>query len=103
MDEKHLSTMAAELALDTRQVLATAKLLEEGATVPFMARCRKEAAGSLDEIAIAAIRDRLCRLEALNKRRQSILKSLEQRGLTTDEFDRRGPCRRTRRHRRMDQ
>ena len=86
MNEKHISTIAAELALDTRQVLATAQLLEEGATVPFMARYRKEATGSLDEVAITAIRDRLCQLEALNKRRQSILKSLEERGLITDEL-----------------
>ena len=84
MNEKHISTIAAELALDTRQVLATAQLLEEGATVPFMARYRKEATGSLDEVAITAIRDRLCQLEELNKRRQSILKSLEERGLITD-------------------
>lgn len=86
MNEKHISTIAAELALDTRQVLATAQLLEEGATVPFMARYRKEATGSLDEVAITAIRDRLCQLEELNKRRQSILKSLEERGLITDEL-----------------
>jgi uncharacterized protein len=87
MNEKHISTIAAELALDTRQVLATAQLLEEGATVPFMARYRKEATGSLDEVAITAIRDRLCQLEELNKRRQSILKSLEERGLITDELE----------------
>jgi uncharacterized protein len=86
MNEKHISTIAAELALDARQVLATAQLLEEGATVPFMARYRKEATGSLDEVAITAIRDRLCQLEELNKRRESILKSLEERGLITDEL-----------------
>jgi uncharacterized protein len=86
MNEKHISTIAAELALDARQVLATAQLLEEGATVPFMARYRKEATGSLDEVAITAIRDRLCQLEELNKRCQSILKSLEERGLITDEL-----------------
>ena len=86
MTEKHITTIAEELALDTRQVLAAARLLEEGATVPFMARYRKEATGSLDEVAITAIRDRLCQLEALNKRRQSILKSLEERGLMTDQL-----------------
>jgi uncharacterized protein len=86
MNEKHISTIAAELALDTRQVLATAQLLEDGATVPFMARYRKEVTGSLDEVAITAIRDRLCQLEELNRRRQSILKSLEEGGLITDEL-----------------
>ncbi len=86
MNEKHISTVAAELALDTHQVLATAQLLEQGATVPFMARYRKETTGSLDEVAITAIRDRLCQLEALNKRCQGILRSLEERGLITDEL-----------------
>ncbi|MGD8757342.1 MAG: Tex-like N-terminal domain-containing protein, partial [Deltaproteobacteria bacterium] len=86
MKEEHITVIAAEIGLDTHQVLAAARLLEEGATVPFMARYRKEATGSLDEVAITAIRDRLCQLAALNKRQESILKSLEERGLMTDEL-----------------
>ncbi|MCK4488425.1 MAG: RNA-binding transcriptional accessory protein [Desulfobacterales bacterium] len=86
MNEKHISTIAMELALELRQVLATAQLLEEGATVPFIARYRKEATGSLDEVAITTIRNRLSQIEELDKRRQSILKSLEERELITDEL-----------------
>jgi uncharacterized protein len=59
-------------------------LLGEGATVPFVARYRKEATGALDEVAIAAIRDRLAQLEALDQRRQAITASLEERNLLTD-------------------
>ncbi|NVM20906.1 MAG: RNA-binding transcriptional accessory protein [Desulfobacterales bacterium] len=87
MNKKHISTIATELSLELRQVLATAQLLEEGATVPFIARYRKEATGSLDEVAITTIRNRLSHLEELDKRRQSILKSLEERDLITDELN----------------
>ena len=68
------------------QVGATATMLEEGSTVPFIARYRKEATGSLDEVAITAIRDRLGQLKDLDARREAILKSLEERGLLTDEL-----------------
>ena len=68
MTEIHLSIIAGELGLKTAQVRATALLLEEGATVPFIARYRKEATGSLDEVAITAIRDRLEQLAELDKR-----------------------------------
>ena len=86
MTEIHLSINAGELELKTAQVRATALLLEEGATVPFIARYRKEATGSLDEVAIAAIRDRLEQLAELDKRRAAVLKSLDERGLLTDEI-----------------
>lgn len=64
----------------------TALLLEEGATVPFIARYRKEATGTLDEVAITAIRDRLSQLAELDKRREAIFKALEERGQLTDEL-----------------
>ena len=86
MTEIHLSIIAGELELKPAQVRATALLLEEGATVPFIARYRKEATGSLDEVAIAAIRDRLEQLAELDKRREAVLKSLDERGLLTDEI-----------------
>ena len=66
---------------------AAAKLLEEGATVPFIARYRKEATGSLDEVQIAAVRDELDRLKALDERRASIKKSLQERNLSTPELE----------------
>ena len=86
MNEAHILKIAQELGLTPKQVQATADLLNEGATVPFIARYRKEATGSLDEVAITAIRDRLNQLMELDKRREAILKSLEERGQLTDEL-----------------
>jgi protein Tex len=82
----HVEQIAAELKVRAIQVAATAKLIADGATVPFIARYRKEATGELDEVAITAIRDRLEQLAALDDRRASILKSLEERNLLTDEL-----------------
>ncbi len=86
MTELHISIIAKELAIKPSQVKAVADLLDEGATVPFIARYRKEATGSLDEVAITAIRDRIEQLSELDKRREAIFKSLEERGLLTDEL-----------------
>ncbi len=69
MNEQHTDSLSRELNLQPHQVRATAKLLEEAATVPFIARYRKEATGSLDETVITAIRDRLAQLEVLDKRK----------------------------------
>jgi len=84
--DHYILTISQELNLRPDQVAATARLLSEEATVPFIARYRKEATGSLDEVAITEIRDRLARLEELDKRRESIFKSLEERNLLTDEL-----------------
>jgi uncharacterized protein len=86
MNEAQIRQISMELHLTVKQVDATALLLEEGATIPFIARYRKEVTNSLDEVAIAAIRDRLEQLEELSSRRESILRSLEERGLLTDEL-----------------
>jgi len=86
MDKTHIPKIAQELGLTPKQVQATADLLNEGATIPFIARYRKEATGSLDEVAITAVRDRLHQLMELDARRESILKSLEERGQLTDEL-----------------
>ena len=86
MDEKHISKVSGELGLSVPQVQATAGLILEGATVPFIARYRKEATGSLDEVQITAIRDRLDQLAELDKRREAILKSLEERQFLTQEL-----------------
>ncbi|MBI4773479.1 MAG: RNA-binding transcriptional accessory protein [Deltaproteobacteria bacterium] len=86
MNETHLIVIAKELDVDPDQVRAAAGLLGEGATVPFIARYRKEATRSLDEVAITTIRDRLGQLEELDVRRESILNSLKERELLTDEL-----------------
>ena len=87
MNEKHLSKIADELNLLLRQVKAAARLLKEGGTVPFIARYRKEVTDSLDEVAITAIRDKMAQMEALDNRRESILKSLKERELLTDDLN----------------
>ncbi|MBA4394540.1 MAG: RNA-binding transcriptional accessory protein, partial [Desulfobacca sp.] len=86
MNEAHISKIAQELTLTPAQVRATAELLNDGATVPFIARYRKEATGSLDEVVVTTIRDRLEQLLELDKRREAILKSMEERGQLTDEL-----------------
>lgn len=85
MNQYH-EQIARELSLNARQVEACAALLAEDATVPFIARYRKEATGSLDEVAVTAIRDRLSALAELDARREAILKSLTERELLTDEL-----------------
>ena len=86
IDEQHIAKIARELGLKAHQVKAVAALLDEGATIPFISRYRKEATGSLDEVAVAGIRDRLEALRELDKRRESILKTLEETGKLTDEL-----------------
>jgi uncharacterized protein len=87
MDHVFSSKIAKELHLTEKQVHATVQLLDEDATIPFIARYRKEVTGSLDEVAIAAIRDRLHHLRELDARRKAILKSLEERELLTNELE----------------
>ncbi|MGE5531423.1 MAG: Tex family protein [Bacteroidota bacterium] len=86
MNEAHIRKISLELGLQAQQVLATADLLAEGGTVPFISRYRKEATGSLDEVAVTSIRDRLTQLAELDARREAILQSLEERELLTDEL-----------------
>ena len=80
MIENHLGRIAGELNLPNRQVLNTFKLLEEGATIPFIARYRKEATGSLDEVQIESIQKSISKYKDLDKRKESILKSIEEQG-----------------------
>ena len=80
---EHVLRLAQELNVKVFQVAATAQLLAEGATVPFIARYRKEATGELDEVQVTTIRDRLENLRAIDERRASILASLKERSLLT--------------------
>ena len=81
------SHIAEQLGLGQRQVEKTIELLEQGATVPFIARYRKEATGSLNEVQITAIRDLLIRLKELDKRREAILASISEQGKLTPELE----------------
>ena len=86
MTTGHISTIADELTLASDGVQTTVSLLRQGDTIPFIARYRKEATGSLDEVAITAIRDRLNQLEELDARKAAVLKSLETHGHLTDDL-----------------
>jgi len=86
MNPRHIEVIAAELSLRESQVAAAAELLEGDATVPFIARYRKEATDSLDEVALLSIRDRLVRLADLDRRREAVLGSLRERDLLSDEL-----------------
>lgn len=80
------SKIASELGVKPHQVQATIELLDGGATVPFISRYRKEATGTLDEVQVATIRDRIEQLRELDKRREAILKSIEEQGKMTPEL-----------------
>jgi protein Tex len=86
VNETHVLTVSRELGISAAVTRATVELLDGGATIPFIARYRKEATGSMDEVQIAAVRDRLAQLRDLDKRRASIVSSLEERGLLTTEL-----------------
>ena len=81
------SHIAAQLGLGQRQVEKTIELLDQGATIPFIARYRKEATGSLNEVQITAIRDLLVRLKEVDKRREAILASIGEQGKLTPELE----------------
>ena len=77
---------AKEMGLKSWQVKAVLKLLQEGATLPFIARYRKEATGNLDELQVGEIKDRAEKAEALEKRREFILAQIIELGKLTPEL-----------------
>ncbi|MGE4285500.1 MAG: Tex family protein [Phycisphaerae bacterium] len=83
---EYIPKIAAELNVKPAQVEAVAALFADGSTVPFIARYRKEATGNLDEVAITFIRDRLAQLAELDKRRDAIIKSIDEQGKLTDKL-----------------
>lgn len=87
MNEEQIKRIAAELNIEPRQVKSTLLLLEQGATIPFVARYRKEVTGGLDEEQIAGIRDRHEKLEDVAKRRESIIGTLREMELLTPELE----------------
>ena len=78
--------LAQALNIPVRRVEAVVELLESGATIPFIARYRKEATGSLDEVQIADIHDGWRKMQELDKRREVILQSIEEQGKLTPEL-----------------
>jgi len=83
----HEITIANELSISEKQVRTTIELLDEGATVPFISRYRKEMTGSLDEVQITNIRDRSQQLKELDKRKEAVLKSINDQGKLTAELE----------------
>ena len=81
-----LSRVSAETGAGARQVQAVEQLLAGGATVPFIARYRKEAHGNLDEVQIGKIQDRLAYYTELEERKATILKSIDEQGKLTDDL-----------------
>jgi uncharacterized protein len=86
MTEKHVELISQQLNIKDQQVRNTIELIENGATIPFISRYRKELTGSLDEVMIAAIKTRLDKLIEVDKRRQTIINSIEEQGKMTDEL-----------------
>ena len=86
MTEKFSELISNELSLTKQQVKNTIILLEEGATIPFISRYRKEMTGSLDEVVIGQIKEKLEKLNAIEKRKETILKTIEEQGNLTDEL-----------------
>ena len=85
-DREILATIASELKLATTQVAATAALFDDGNTIPFIARYRKEATGTLDEEQLRHVAEQIERLRALDERRAAVLASVEEQGKLTAEL-----------------
>lgn len=78
--------IATETNISERQVANTIALLDEGATIPFISRYRKEMTGSLDEVAVGTIKERYEKLQEIQKRRETILNTIEEQGQLTEEL-----------------
>ncbi|MEX2233063.1 MAG: Tex family protein [Cyclobacteriaceae bacterium] len=81
-----IDQITREFSLQQKYVKAVADLLSEGATIPFISRYRKERTGSMDEVMIANVRDRLEQLKELDKRREAVITSIEKQGKLTPEL-----------------
>lgn len=86
MNEKHILKISSNLSVKDWQVKNTIQLFDEGATIPFISRYRKEVTGSLDEIQIAAIKEQLTKLLEIDARRETILKTIDEQDKLTDEL-----------------
>lgn len=89
MKLEYAGLIARELGIDSKAVENTIRLLSDGATIPFIARYRKEWTGGLDEVKIAAIKDRALRFEEMDKRRETVLNTIREQGMLTPELENR--------------
>jgi Transcriptional accessory protein len=89
MDQKVIQLIAQQLGIQYTQVSNTIQLLDEGATVPFISRYRKERTGSLDEVQVEAVKDAKEKMEELLKRKETIVNTIQEQGLLTPELQKR--------------
>jgi len=89
MNEKLIELISQKTGLQAKYVENTVSLLQEGATIPFISRYRKERTGGMDEVQVASVGDALDYFNELEKRKESILQSIEQQGKMTDELRKR--------------
>ena len=82
----HIKTIAQELGLNEKAVEAAVNLIDEGNTIPFIARYRKEATGSMDDQVLRKLGERLDYLRGLEKRRDEVKRSIEEQGALTEEL-----------------
>ena len=87
MEQRFISQIANTLSINPNQVVATLTLLNEGATIPFISRYRKEKTGELDEVQIASIRDISEKIIEIEKRREFILKTIQEQGNLAPELE----------------
>lgn len=86
MEQEIIGLIAKNCGIENWQAENTLKLIEEGATVPFISRYRKERTGNLDEVQIGAVADALDKIKAFKERKEAIIKSIEKQGKLTDEL-----------------
>ncbi|MBS2098028.1 Tex family protein [Carboxylicivirga linearis] len=87
MQNLFVDIISKELSLAARNVANVLTLFDEGATIPFISRYRKEMTGSMDEVQVGAVKERYEKLQEIEKRKESILKSMDEQGVLTDELE----------------
>ena len=86
MNKQQIQIISNSVGVMTQQVQNTINLFDEGGTIPFIARYRKEVTGSLDEVQILDIKELWTKLKDADKRREAIIKSIEEQGKMTSEL-----------------
>ena len=86
MEDKYIQQIAGKLHLNTRQVNNILQLQSEGATIPFMARYRKEVTGNLDEVVIGNVVEEIAYFNELDKRKETVIKTIGELGKLTPEL-----------------
>ena len=86
MNKEYVSIIVRETGLKEHQVENTLKLLENGATIPFISRYRKESTGGMDEVQVTEVSNALERLEELSKRKETVLNTIESQDKLTPEL-----------------